>query len=239
MPSVPIRTAMLVLLSIAASSAAADVQNAAWIEDLRLSSESTLRQYLEGSYEDITVHLVSESTINPCGRTPPIVFESAVTTPRLAPRMATRTQVGCIDGRSKSLTIWYSVSAYAEVPVALRSIGAGEPLNAENVSTERRDAARLRGSPLPARFWEAAEYRTKMPQSAGQAILTSYAEPVPTVAAGTKVVATYRDGSMILQFSGVAMQDAAVGGLVPVRRSGATEILSARVSSRGQVELVP
>lgn len=218
---------------------AAHADDGAWYQTVLLGGEESLRLQYANQFDEFNVRAVTDAAPNPCGKHAPIVRQSASVTSAISPRMAARTEVICPGGRITSVTTWYSVEAYADVEIAHHDLDVGRAIGLDDTDVERRDVARLRGLPLARGSLQQDPYRCKVPLRKGDPILSSQVEPVPAIQAGSAVTGVYRSGAMTLQFSGTAMRDANVGGMVTVQRMGAAEMLSARVSAPGQVELIP
>lgn len=152
----------------------------------------------------------------------------------LAKRVCVWVDVSVNGVATTSLPIWFSVSAYEPAIVATRNIARHERLGALDIKIEERDIAGLAAKPLDVeRSVDALRSRQALAQ--GQILLRTDVETAPSVLRNQEIQVQVRSGGVVIETSGIAMQEGRVGDRVSVRNPGSQKDYVARVISEGVV----
>jgi flagella basal body P-ring formation protein FlgA len=142
-----------------------------------------------------------------------------------------------VDGVAvTSLPIWFSVSIYEPTLVAARGIARHERLGDIDMKVEERDIAGLSARPLAAQR-SADALRARHPLAQGQVVLKTDVEPAPSVLRNQEIQVQVHSGGVVIETSGIAMQEGHIGDRVSVRNPGSQKDYVARVISEGVVRV--
>jgi flagella basal body P-ring formation protein FlgA len=133
-----------------------------------------------------------------------------------------------------SLPVWFAVSAYRPTMVAVRNLARLERLNADDTRVEERDVAGLSAEPVSAEIL-LSSMRARQMLAAGQTLLKTDVEPAPSVVRNQEIQVQVRSGGVVIETSGIAMQEGHVGDRVSVRNPGSQKDYLAQVISEGVV----
>jgi flagella basal body P-ring formation protein FlgA len=140
-----------------------------------------------------------------------------------------------VDGVAvASLPIWFAVSVHRPAVVVTRNLTRHDRLSANDVRIEERDVAGLAAIPMAvdASF---TTMRVRQPIAQGQMLLRTDVEAAPSVLRNQEIQVQVRSGGVIIETSGIAMQEGRVGDRVAVRNPGSQKDYVARVISEGVV----
>lgn len=133
-----------------------------------------------------------------------------------------------------SLPIWFAVNAYRPAMVAVRSLARHDRLNGGDLRVEERDIAGLSAEAVAADT-VVASWRARQPIMAGQVLLKSDVEPAPSVSRNQAIQVHVVSGGVVIETSGIAMQEGRVGDRVAVRNPDSQKEYLAKIISEGVV----
>lgn len=146
----------------------------------------------------------------------------------------TTVEVSCPDAGGWRLFVPVKVRREQSVLVLTRGIAAGEALSAADISTARRDAARIAGAVLadPA---QAVGRVARRPLQAGSLVAASDLVAQRLVKRGDSVALVSRRGSVEVRVAGRALGDAGQDERVSVENLASRKIVQGTVAASGDV----
>ncbi len=154
-----------------------------------------------------------------------------------------------VDGRFVRLaSVGFDVKTFVKALVARRSLRAGEPLGADNVSVQDVEAADSAPLPvqalLPARVEEPSvtdrpSLCVRRAVAAGEIVTRSNVEPVALVKQGNSAILVAVQGAIALESKVEVLEDGSLGQVVRVKLPNASGSIRAHVVGPGRVEVQP
>lgn len=146
-------------------------------------------------------------------------------------------RVRCEAGTPWSFYLTSSVERLRHILVANRNIGRGDILSMADFELQPRNVSTLGNSTLsdPAR---AVGQEARRPIGLGDSIRTTHLTAPRVVEKGDAVTVTASAGGIAVLTSGVALRHGKVGDQIRVQNLKSERIIKARVTARGQVEVV-
>jgi flagella basal body P-ring formation protein FlgA len=154
----------------------------------------------------------------------------------LRPRVAVPVTVADADGHSRHATVWFVVHAPVTGPVYKADAARATLPGSIQIGEDIVDRAKTRGFD-PTWRPDPASSRLRRAVHAGQPVLATDFEPVPTVAAGQTVSIESRQGAVRLLTSGRALADGQLGQTIRVLPAVSPQPIQARVVATGKVSL--
>lgn len=179
-----------------------------------------------------------------------VVSAGEMKTPWLRPRVGVPVRVSFADGKSTSVTVWFSVTAPAQGEVYEANYPRGTAVSNIKMKTGAVDLARMRGKPgvtgkatintatvsadptaSSVTTDSTTVLRLRRAVTAGSAVQADDFEPMPAVQAQQSIRIDVGHGVVRLSTKGRALTDGAVGQLISVLPANATQPVRARVVS--------
>jgi flagella basal body P-ring formation protein FlgA len=145
-------------------------------------------------------------------------------------------EVSCAAPTAWKLYVPVKVTRSQPVVVLVRSVGAGQPITADAIATEKRDSAAIVGAAIydPAQAIGRVAARTLV---AGGPLLDSDLMSPRAVRRGEAVMLVVRSGGLDVRAPGKAVGDAGLNERVNVENIGSHRIVQGIVRSGGEVEV--
>ena len=122
----------------------------------------------------------------------------------------------------------------AQVLIAQRPLGRFETIFSGDLATELRE---VRQGEEVVRLPEPGKYRVTRALRQGEVVKKKDLQLVPEVVKGSKVGLTVTSGSLKLSLVGLAMEDGWLGDTIRVKNIDSNQIIMAKVTGAGQVEV--
>ncbi|MBV8621509.1 MAG: flagellar basal body P-ring formation protein FlgA [Curvibacter sp.] len=139
----------------------------------------------------------------------------------------------------RTIPVDFNVHVFAAVPVARVDLPMGGTLPANELELQEVDVASLGSDPLWTPDHPAAGYRLKQDVRKGEALTRSRVEGLPAVLQGDSAKLVLQDGDLQVETQVQVLEDGQIGQQVRVRAKSSHELILARVSAPGVVELQP
>jgi flagella basal body P-ring formation protein FlgA len=211
----------------------------------RAAAEYPAQTFIDPAREALLDHLrarypqLARIDIAPVGSFTPLLLPSgvpsfsvrAIRTDLLAKRVNVWVDVSVNGVRAASLPVWFAVNAYRSVVVATRNVARYERVGKADLRIEERDVA---GMSEPLAVMRATEsLRTRQPLTAGEIVLTSGIETAPSVSRNQEIQVQVHSGGVVIETSGIALQEGRVGDRITVRNPGSRKDYVAKIISEG------
>jgi flagellar basal body P-ring formation protein FlgA len=134
----------------------------------------------------------------------------------------------------KRLQVPARVIIYKDVPVAIDNIPVGNVIYANDISFQKKDVTYQSDKDIPT-INEIAGQKASRNISKGNIITRAFIEEQGTIKRGDKVNVIVQSGTVIIRTTGQAMNDAAVGKSIRVKREGTQTILDGLVAMDGTI----
>jgi len=142
-----------------------------------------------------------------------------------------------LDGRfDRAVPTRFTVTDRVAALVALHNLSKGAPLDCSNAAQASQDIASLDAVALTATC-EEVHSRLKRNVVAGEVLTVDQVEPTPAVRQGERVAISVAQGAVVLESSGIALEDGLPGQRIPVRAAQASDSILAMVVAPGQVKV--
>jgi len=158
------------------------------------------------------------------------VLAAPLKAPWLRPRVGVPVRVTSADGRSSSVTVWFSVTAPTQGNVYGSNYARGTPAAQIRMQPGAVDLARTHGQPS-ASVDSVGELRLRHAVTATAAVLADDFESVPAVQAQEPIRIEVGTGVVHLSTRGRALSDGAIGQIISVLPANASQPVRARVVS--------
>jgi flagella basal body P-ring formation protein FlgA len=188
---------------------------------------------------DATFALVGHvSDVSVTGTAEAAVQADELKTAWLRPRVGVPVRVSS-EGKTSSVTVWFSVTAPVQGDVYESSYARGTPASEIKTRIGAIDLARTHGKPAAPAGSLATEASSEGPRglrlrravTAGAAALADDFEPMPTIQAQQSIRIDVGSGVVHLSTKGRALTDGAVGQIISVLPANASQPVRARVVS--------
>lgn len=137
----------------------------------------------------------------------------------------------------RSVNVWFSVHAYRKVLVYARDMSRHHVVTKSDLALQLKDVADL-DKPLSERTFPATKLWLRHAVSAGEVVRRADLEAQPLVVRGENIEIRVDAGAIHISTTGVAEQSGAVGDVIRVKVPSAHSICRARVTARGEVDVL-
>ncbi|HHU51965.1 MAG TPA: flagellar basal body P-ring formation protein FlgA [Firmicutes bacterium] len=152
-----------------------------------------------------------------------------------APGPLTLRVIVALNGKEvRTVPVTVRLHIKAHVLVAKRPLGKFETIFSEDLTTELRE---VRPGEEVARLPEPGKYRVTRALRQGEVVKRKDLQLVPEVVKGSKVGLTVNSGSLRLSLVGLAVEDGWLGDTIRVKNIDSNQIIMAKVTGAGQVEV--
>lgn len=131
------------------------------------------------------------------------------------------------------------VMPFAWVPVLAQPLQHNAPVNAAQIRWERREVTDIR-HPWPDEpgMLQDASYRLRRALQAGDILTWQDLEAIPMVCQGNRVALRLKQGSVLVETEGIAMQDGHIGEIIRVEQEELGSLLRAKVTGTGRADII-
>ncbi|MBV8659134.1 MAG: flagellar basal body P-ring formation protein FlgA [Burkholderiales bacterium] len=142
-----------------------------------------------------------------------------------------------LDGRfDRAVPTRFKVTDTVATLVARRDLPKGTTLDCNNAAQVPQDVAPLDVAALTTTC-DSVHARLKRSVVAGEVLTVDQVEPNPAVHQGERVAISVAQGAVVLESSGIALEDGLPGQRIPVRAAQASDPILALVVAPGQVKV--
>lgn len=138
--------------------------------------------------------------------------------------------------RYKSLPMWFNVKAIGDVAVALKSIDAGQKIDANDIKIEKRDLTLYGNTALETK--EIKNIRVKKSLKPGEVVKKTELNEMPPVYKGQNVTVISTFGKVSIYIKGLSLDDGEIGESVRIKRKGSNRVFNAIVENDGLVAAI-